>query len=70
MAFLPDGKLVVSGSRDDTMRLWDVETGAEQKTVEGYSGGDAFLVDCILRPYEVPCADKNQFAPTLAGLCA
>ena len=27
MAFFPDGKRIVSGSEDETVRIWDVETG-------------------------------------------
>jgi WD40 repeat protein len=30
--------LVVSGSGDNTVRLWDAETGAAWQTLEGHSG--------------------------------
>lgn len=36
MAFSPDCKQVVSGSRDRTVRLWDVVTGAGLQTLEGH----------------------------------
>jgi WD40 repeat protein len=38
VAFSPDGKQVVSGSSDETVRLWDVVTGAALQTLEGHSG--------------------------------
>ncbi|KAH6712682.1 putative WD-repeat protein [Leptodontidium sp. MPI-SDFR-AT-0119] len=37
IAFSPDGKQVVSGSGDETMRLWDAATGAALQTLEGHT---------------------------------
>ncbi len=34
--FSPDGKTLVSGSRDNTIKLWDVETGQEIRTFKGH----------------------------------
>ncbi|WP_286824661.1 hypothetical protein, partial [Microcystis sp. LSC13-02] len=34
--FSPDGKTLVSGSRDNTIKLWDVETGQEILTLKGH----------------------------------
>ena len=36
VCFSPDGRRLASGSWDNTMRLWDVETGACVKTLEGH----------------------------------
>lgn len=43
LAFAPDGSLLVSGSEDRSIRLWDVATGGELAALEGPS----FAVDAL-----------------------
>ena len=38
VCFSPDGKQLASGSEDETVPLWDVETGACVRTLEGHGG--------------------------------
>src|SRR5438876_127611 len=38
VAFSPDGKMLASGSADNTIKLWDVASGQELKTLKGHSG--------------------------------
>ena len=45
LCVLPDGRLA-SGSRDYTIRLWDVKTGAESARLEGHSKSVKAL--CVL----------------------
>jgi WD40 repeat protein len=37
VAFSPDGRLLASGSDDHTVKLWDVETGQEVRTLRGHT---------------------------------
>src|ERR1700727_590540 len=38
VAFSPDGTGIVSGSSDNTLRLWDSVSGAHLNTLKGHSG--------------------------------
>lgn len=39
IAISPDGQYVISGSDDNTLKLWEVATGKEIRTFTGHSGG-------------------------------
>ncbi len=36
VAFSPDGRLIVSGSQDNTLKLWDTASGGLQRTIQGH----------------------------------
>jgi hypothetical protein len=38
-AFSPDGRRIVSGSMDKTVKVWNAETGALIRTLSGHTGG-------------------------------
>ena len=37
VAFSPDGKRIVSGSNDKTLKVWDAATGQEMLTLKGHT---------------------------------
>ena len=38
MALSADGRLAVSASEDQTLKVWEVATGRELRTLQGHSG--------------------------------
>ncbi|HAT15477.1 MAG TPA: WD40 repeat domain-containing protein, partial [Microcoleaceae bacterium UBA11344] len=37
VAIAPDGKTAISASRDETLKIWDTETGTEVRTLTGHT---------------------------------
>ncbi len=46
-AFSPDGETIVSGSHDNTLRLWDARSGACRATLGGHA---AWIAACTFSP--------------------
>ncbi len=38
VAITPNGKQLISGSKDNTIRIWDIETGENTNTLKGHEG--------------------------------
>ena len=50
VAFLPDGKRMVSGSADSTISLWDTETGSQ---VGNLAGNRKSVMSCVLLRWKI-----------------
>ena len=47
VTFSPDGKLLVSGSYDDTAKLWDMQTGG---VIKSFSGHTSYVLSVSISP--------------------
>ncbi len=44
VGFAPDGKTIVTGAMDGTLRFWDTATGRERRQVAGFAGSAGYFV--------------------------
>ena len=61
MAVTPDGKRAVSASLDQTLKVWDLETGRALLTLEGHTAG----VDGVAVTPDGKCAVSASVDKTL-----
>jgi DNA-binding beta-propeller fold protein YncE len=61
VAFSPDGKRLVSGSWDQTLKVWDVQTGQEALTLKGHT---AFITSVAFSP-DGKCVVSGSYDKTL-----
>jgi WD40 repeat protein len=57
VAFSPDGRYALSGSKDNTMKLWEIASGSEIRTFTGHSSS----------VYSVAFSPDGRYALSLSG---
>ncbi|MCD4656879.1 MAG: WD40 repeat domain-containing protein [Planctomycetes bacterium] len=67
VSFSPDGKIIASGSYDDTIKLWDVSSGKCVSTLEGHSG-DVFSVNFSADGKFIASASSESKKPGIINL--
>jgi WD40 repeat protein len=63
--FTPDGQLIVSGSLDRTLKLWDVLTGQCDQTLVGHSDLIFTLLAASVQLADEPSARLTAFSGSL-----
>ncbi|KAJ1488835.1 quinon protein alcohol dehydrogenase-like superfamily [Baffinella frigidus] len=69
LCFSPDGSALASGSTDKTVRVWEVESGAQRLCLLGHYSGDGCLcnnglLNWALHPGFLPQANPYTLCPT------
>jgi WD40 repeat protein len=57
LALSPDGRYLATGSSDQSVMLWDAETGRELRTLRGHEGG---ITDLAFRPDGLELASSDD----------
>src|SRR5438067_6825826 len=60
IAFTPDGRQVVTGSFDKTVRIWDAATGKEIKVLDGPAGHQNLVLSVAVSPDGKAIASGGQ----------
>ena len=49
VAYSSDGTIIISGSRDKAIRIWDAQSGILENTLEGHMGGVISVAFSVIR---------------------